>query len=246
MSAKSDDLQALLSTANILECVAAQTHAVGIHGIAERCSLTVPTTQHLVHILEYSNFLRRTPDDGFVIGNLIPELMESFRDYLGPQVLSYEAADHVVRGQQSPLYEFRLIDRQLVVTHVHGHGPASATGVRRFTLGETVPLHATAFGLALLRETPMSDWDRLLKQQGTQRYTDHTLMTGREIATSLAALEFGSVLVEHEGYRPNLVTVARTLVGPNGRATVAGCAVPVDEFVRQGASFVERLEGLTV
>ena len=71
-------------------------------------------------------------------------------------------------------------------------------------------------------------------------------MTGREIAKSLAAVEFGSVIVEHEGYQPNLVTVARTLVDRIAGPTVVGCAVPADEFVKQGAYIVDRLRSLTV
>jgi len=101
------------------------------------------------------------------------------------------------------------------------------------TIGEVVPLHATAIGKAILSVLPESDWARLLPPEPYPALTPHTHQTLAELAPGVRCCQADGWAVDEEESEASGVCVAAPIIGKDGRplgaisvSSVAGRLTP--------------------
>lgn len=101
------------------------------------------------------------------------------------------------------------------------------------TIGEDVPMHATAIGKAILSTLPEEEWARLLPPEPFPELTTHTRRTLRDLVADVRACQAQGWALDEEESVASGICVAAPIIGRDGRpvaaisvSSVAGRLVP--------------------
>jgi len=94
-------------------------------------------------------------------------------------------------------------------------------------VGATLPLHATASGLAFLAFLPKAEADRALARP-LQRFSPETVIDADAVRTLLAETAARGFSVNRQGFETGVISAAAPIVAPNGRPVGAlAVAAPI-------------------
>lgn len=82
--------------------------------------------------------------------------------------------------------------------------------------GDTMPLHCTAPGKAILAALPEDRLDAILSTQELVEFTDHTLTSRSELIDDLETVRTRRLAVDREEWQTDLRGIATSISGPTG------------------------------
>ena len=211
----------------VLECFSGIDRAMSISEIAKKTDLNRTVTRRLVLTLEHLKYLESTDRrysltprilrvaggflQGHDIGKHVTPILKSFSDKI-KESISFVMLDE---------------DRAIYVAHSPGDQRLITQG---FTIGSTLPLHATGLGRAILAFCPEDRQKELLKKSPCASYTNNTTVDPEKLKSDLTltrARNYALVINEfEEGVTSLAVPVlhqdgeligAVGIVGPNPR-----------------------------
>jgi DNA-binding IclR family transcriptional regulator len=111
----------------------------------------------------------------------------------------------------------RVDDSVIYTERVEGPGAVHLN----FTLGTPRPLHATAVGKLFLALDDTGLWDRAIRGQTLQKFTDRTLVGKQKLEQSLAEIRSQGYAVSHGERLAGIASLAAPVMGVDGSMSAA-------------------------
>lgn len=176
------------------------------------------TAFRIMVTLETRGYVEHVPDSPlWKLGPGIAELASTLDTTFITQMAAPALAD--LRAQSLETINLALLQRNRMVWAASVPG---AHSLRHTTVvGESVKVHTTAVGKALLSVLPEDDWPRLLGPEPLPGSTAHSRRTYVEVARDVAECRARGWALDEEESELSGVCVAAPIVGRDGRPVAA-------------------------
>jgi DNA-binding IclR family transcriptional regulator len=184
--------------------------------IARLAGLPISTAHRLASELASWRVLERTEDGNYRAG--LPLRMLGAECSRAPSL--QERAPHVMEDLSSATRtSVRLgVLHNLDVAYIEK--PVGQRPVSAFSIGATLPSHATALGKALLAFAPARITEMVMAR-GLTAFTEHTLCTPDRLRRALAVTRLTRVAVSRWELEKGVSAVAMPVFGPGGNVVAA-------------------------
>jgi DNA-binding IclR family transcriptional regulator len=216
---------------DVLE-ILAERGDVRIGEVMERLDVSRATVFRIVSVLESRGYVEHVTDGRtWRLGRAIEELATSLDSTSVLQLAAPGLAD--LRATTRETVNLALLQRSQVVWAASFDG-AHALRLST-TIGEIVPIHATAIGKAILSVLPEVEWTRLLPPEPYPSITANTRTSYEQLRADVQLARESGWALDDEESELSGVCVAAPIVGREGRpvgaisvSSVAGRLPPED------------------
>lgn len=210
-------VQSLERALDILEVLGRSERELGVTQIGPEVRLANGTVHRLLATLTARGYARQVPGTRkYTLGPKAILLASSAREHLGPLARPFLRELMEVSQESSNLAS---LDRNSVV-YIE-QVPASRM-VRMFTEpGNRVPPHSSGTGKVLLAYQPEEAVDTIIRQNGLQRFTQHTITDERQLKQELAYIRDQGYATDSEEMEEGVRCLAAPVMGPDGKVLAA-------------------------
>jgi len=208
-AARSGQVQSLTRALSVLNLIAEQSPGLSLTNISKALGLAPSTTHRLLTTLQEERYVQYDRDSSrwqigmqaFVTGNgflTSRDLGTVARPYMRRLMeISGETVNLAIYDNDNVIYLAQVESREMM---------------RVFSKpGNRVPLHCSGVGKAMMMAMPKRDVDHIVKTQGLQRLTEHTIVTAKDLHARLAESRMQGFALDDEEHAVGLRCVA-TLV----------------------------------
>lgn len=194
----------------------------GVTDLAAEVGVSKTTAFHHLSTLCEEGFVVRT-DDGYRLSLRFLEVGEGIKNRFAIYREGREEVDAL--AEETGEYVNIVVEESGVGYIIHKHrGSQSAMSSTR--IGQSIPLHSTGAGKAILAALPDDDVDRFMATSDLGRKTDRTLTTEEELRAELEAVRsqgFAVLAGEYvEGAGAVAAPVSDHITGVQGAISVSG------------------------
>jgi IclR family transcriptional regulator, KDG regulon repressor len=227
----SESIRAVERALDVLSCCSHQTPELTMTQIAEQIGINKSTVHRLLATLEKKRYVERDTATGL------------YRPGIRLYQMAYLTLEHNDLRRLATMFLHRLCDQQrenvnlaiLDVTDViYLDVVESLQRVKlAATSGQRLPAFCTASGKAILAFLPEENVKRIL-QQGTPRYTQHTLSTSKEFFEDLYHTREQGFAISEQEYEDGINAIAAPIfTGSNQPIASVSVAGPAYRLTRE-------------
>ena len=187
-----------------------------VSDIARSADLPVSTAHRLTTELVQWGFLERTDDKRYRVGNWLTRIGSQVRYVPNIQEQAQRVLDDLSSATHATVRLGMLDD--LAVSYIEKRANAAAAPTSFET--RTLPAHATAMGKALLAFSAPDKVNAVI-ENGLDRYTPFTIVTGQELRRALAVVRLTRVATTRQELRLNTAAVAVPVFAGGGNLLAA-------------------------
>lgn len=165
-------INSVVKAVNIMNLFSASEPRLSLADVSARLDMPKSTTHNLLNTLLSQNLIEKADDDTYALGTAIIQLSQSvrvnveLRDRVAPLLREladtcHESAYLTVLENNHALYIYAI--------------ESSTRLLARSAVGDTVSLHCTSVGKAMLAFLPEPRVNEIIECEGLPAYTEHTL-----------------------------------------------------------------------
>lgn len=229
----------------ILEYLAQQSEPVRLMDIAKNLGMNTSTTLRFLNTLIALEYAAQEEDTSkyYLTYKLVA---------LGHQVNSNKPLQRIISPYLKKLSE--TINESVCLAIEHNHqviyidvveGPRQIVKAMQ-RIGNIAPLHCTGIGKLFLTEYSTTELDELIKEQGLQKFTEHTLTTKKELITEIEEVKKRGYAFDNEECEIGAKCIAFPIYDYQKKIiagiSVTGPAIRItDQFAEQWIPYIRQL-----
>ncbi len=220
-------VQSALRTVSILLAIAESSSGLKIKEIMEQVGLSRQVTYHLIHTLQATGIIRKSPANRYVLGLAAASIAEGFNRQLAPPEHLAPRVRAIVSATGETAYASGWLDGEIVVlATARGHSPVGASEIPQGYKGHA---HARASGKLLLAMSDPAACEAYLARHPLTPRTSKTITDLSELKHEFARIRILGYAVDNEEFHEGLRCLAVPVKGL-GERFVLGISVPSDRF----------------
>lgn len=192
--------------------------------ISEKLNLSTSTCNRLLQSLEAIGVVWQNPSNQrYYLGNALLKYADAILESLDDVTTCLPYLEDLHSKTKETTYYARFSGLSCVTTEICGY-INSRISVRR---GETLPLHATASGMAVLAFIPQWERKPILDRIALQRFTPHTITDSNHLDRVLARITKTGVAMNFGGLHNGINALATPIFNRErvlGSITIVGTA----------------------
>ncbi len=231
-------IRVIARAADILTALGKHQDGMTLGEIAQQVGLPRSTVQRIVKALDDANFLiAASPTSGVRLGPAFLALAASAKQFsiaelARPVVLQLsrdtgETVDIAILGS----------DKAVVVDQIHGTHPLLAVSA----VGNSLPLHCSATGKAILAALPSERLAQLKKRISLHARTPNSITSWDRLERELAVVRRRGIAFDREEYFLGICAVGVAISGPGDEIAAISIPVPTERFNENEKRLTEAL-----
>lgn len=235
---ESSGVRVIAKAAAVLRALGQHPEGLSIREIGRLIDVPRSTVQRIVDALDQENLvISASPTSGVKLGPALIALAALARKFDIAE-LAHPVMVQLVKDLGETV-DLAVLDREkaVVVDQLQGTHPLRAVSA----VGDTLPLHCTASGKAVLALLPEEELERLRSKLKLVARTRNTITSWDKLDEQIRQIRRLGISYDHEEYLIGISAAGAAFRGPNDEIGVFSVPAPTDRFTSSEKSIAKIL-----